>query len=72
MGVHGGLRLYQWIALASVIAGALIMTVKTDLVTPAPEPTMLAVWCAIGVGALTAFALGVDFPGSNKRFSRLV
>jgi phosphatidylglycerol:prolipoprotein diacylglycerol transferase len=66
-----GLRLYQWFALLSVVAGAAVMALRTDARVPAPDPT----WQALGAGVLVAvaygFAMGVDFPGSTWRFSRL-
>jgi len=68
-----GLRLYQWTAMASVVVGA-AMTVLPGPV-PAPEvqvelgPLLAGV---LVVGFFSFFAMGVDFPKSNRRFSRLV
>jgi hypothetical protein len=41
---------------------------------PAPSPTLdgISVPGALAWGAAIGLALGVDFPGSTRRFSRLV
>ncbi len=68
----GGLRVYQWLAMLSVIAGAAMMAVGN---TPAPKPAMLSGsgWLAAAlVGVITYVAYGVDFPRLNARFARLV
>jgi membrane-associated phospholipid phosphatase len=64
------LRLYQWIAIATVLAGIAITTVPSG---PAPAPqfywgVLIPATC---FGLATAFAMGVDFPESNRRFARL-
>jgi prolipoprotein diacylglyceryltransferase len=68
----GGLRLYQWLAIAFVLAGAGITTVGGS---PAPPPSGLSgatwIWLVL-LGLVTYAAYGVDFPRSNRRFSRLV
>jgi len=67
-----GLRLYQWLAIAFVVAGAGVTALAGP---PSPRPV------APGIDSLPALALvtvityvtyGVDFPGANWRFSRLV
>lgn len=65
-----GLRLYQWIALGTVIVGAAL----TSLASPRPPsltftPEGLAL--AASFGLVAAAALGVDFPESNKALARL-
>lgn len=69
--VHRSLRLYQWVALCSVALGAGLTTLTQAPLTGSATPFLAAVVpsfvCALMVGA----ALGVDFPGSNARFSRL-
>lgn len=66
-----GLRLYQWIAIITVLAGAMVTTC-----TNAPVPTRpqfdssllpLPLLCALAAW----FVTGVDFPESNRRFARL-
>lgn len=68
----GGLHLYQWLAIAQAAIG-----VFTTMVTDAPrapdfELTWPPVWAALFAFVVAAAALGMDFPRSNKRFSRLV
>jgi len=64
------LRLYQWIAIATVLAGIAITTVPTGP-APAPEFHWGLLIPAACFGLATAFAMGVDFPESNRRFARL-
>lgn len=66
-----GLRFYQWIAVFTVVAGAIITCVKTPGAPPIPRPELLTLALAAGFGVLTWGALGVDFPRSNRRFARL-
>ena len=70
--IVGGLRLYQWTAVASVVVGAVLTTLSTSSVIPDWQFSWTAVGAAAGFGLVTWFALGVDFPGSNRRFARLV
>jgi protein-S-isoprenylcysteine O-methyltransferase Ste14 len=66
----GGLRLYQWIAALSVVAGAVVTCMRS---TPAPALTPSAggfLWAAV-FGLAAGAALGVDFPESDKPFARL-
>jgi prolipoprotein diacylglyceryltransferase len=70
--VWAGFRLYQWLAIGFVVAGAWISALGW---TPAPAPTLptpgdLAAITAFGVFAYIAY--GVDFPTLKARFSRLV
>jgi prolipoprotein diacylglyceryltransferase/membrane-associated phospholipid phosphatase/protein-S-isoprenylcysteine O-methyltransferase Ste14 len=69
--VAAGLRLYQWVAAGTVVLGAVFTTIGA---VPAPSPRLGAegALAAIGFGLLTAAALGVDFPRSNRRFARLI
>ena len=69
--VLGKLRLYQLMAIASVLCGAAMTTIQTLTVLPAPEFSWSAIVSAALFGAITAVALGVDFPESNRRFARL-
>jgi protein-S-isoprenylcysteine O-methyltransferase Ste14 len=68
----GGLRLYQWLAMAFVLAGGALSAVAGP---PAPAPEALPLVAFPVLAALTLhtwFVYGVDFPNSNRRFSRLV
>jgi membrane-associated phospholipid phosphatase/protein-S-isoprenylcysteine O-methyltransferase Ste14 len=69
--IYGGLRLYQWMAILSVISGMLATTVGGTLSTPEPEFNWASIIAAAFFGVLTSCALGLDFPESNKRFARL-
>lgn len=70
--VYRGLKLYQWLSLASIVAGMII--------TCLPGPTVLPVYwrfdlalasVSLTCGMLAAFAMGMDFPTSTRRFARL-
>jgi hypothetical protein len=70
--VIGGLRVYQWLAVISAVAGAAVTTLgggTAGTVSLVPAPAVIGF--AVLFGALTAFAMGVDFPGSPRRFARL-
>jgi prolipoprotein diacylglyceryltransferase/protein-S-isoprenylcysteine O-methyltransferase Ste14 len=69
--IFGGLRLYQWIAILSVVAGAALTAVPATGAAPAPQFSWESLIAGFGFGLFTWFALGVDFPDSNKRFARL-
>jgi protein-S-isoprenylcysteine O-methyltransferase Ste14 len=68
--VHFGLRLYQWLAVASIVSGAIITTLPTPSV-PGFHMYTGAIWTALGCGLGGWFVSGVDFPESNRRFARL-
>jgi prolipoprotein diacylglyceryltransferase/protein-S-isoprenylcysteine O-methyltransferase Ste14 len=68
----GGLRLYQWLAIACVVAGAVITTVG-GAAAPRPVAVPVDLWASlVAFGAITYAAYGIDFPRSSRRFSRLV
>ncbi|MEP6260362.1 MAG: prolipoprotein diacylglyceryl transferase family protein [Gillisia sp.] len=67
-----GLRLYQWMAILSLLVGILITTVHIEVLTITATFGWDTVVSAMIGGLFTAFAMGVDFPESNARFSRLV
>jgi protein-S-isoprenylcysteine O-methyltransferase Ste14 len=70
--VLGGLRIYQWLAIASVAAGMLVTTIPAGSPAAGFSPPTAALWgVATLLGLLTGVAMGVDFPNSNRRFSRL-
>lgn len=70
--ILGRLRLYQLMAILSVIAGAILTSIRTDVPTLQLSFDFVTAISAAGFGLVTWFALGVDFPSSNKRFARLV
>ncbi len=70
--VVGGLHVYHWFALLGFMIGAVATTLAG---MPPAEPfggggtgTLIG---ALAFGALAGFAMGVDFPRSDRRFSRL-
>jgi len=66
-----GLRLYQWIAVLTVVAGAAITTVNGPSLPPISALRPGSVLLAIGCAAVAWFVTGVDFPESSRRFARL-
>ena len=66
-----GLRLYQWIATLSVVAGGILTSLPLHGAAPAPSFSAEVVWIALGIGVVCGAAMGVDVPGSGRRFSRL-
>jgi prolipoprotein diacylglyceryltransferase/protein-S-isoprenylcysteine O-methyltransferase Ste14 len=69
--VLAGLRLYQWAAIASALAGVLLTALGTSEPLPAPSLDWRTLATAAGFGLVSAVAAGVDFPESSRRFSRL-
>ncbi len=69
--IVAGLRLYQWFAIASTVAGAVVTVLPGGDSAPEADPGWLSPAVGLGVGLLYWFAMGVDFPASNRRFSRL-
>jgi prolipoprotein diacylglyceryltransferase len=69
--IYGGLRLYQWMAILSVVSGAIATMVADTPRTPLPELNWASIIAAACFGVLTSCALGLDFPESNRRFARL-
>jgi hypothetical protein len=68
----GGLRLYQWLAIVFVAAGAVASAIGgASAPQPSAVPTDLWPWLGL-LGVITYAAYGMDFPRSNSRFSRLV
>lgn len=70
--ILGKLRLYQLMAVLSVVAGASLTTVRSAAITSGFGVNSATVIAAVAFGLITWFAQGVDFPNSNKRFARLV
>ena len=67
----GGLAIYQWLALLFVVGGAVAMSVPTPVAPSVAGAAVSPLWYAVPFGLLVWFAMGVDFPESNRRFSRL-
>jgi prolipoprotein diacylglyceryltransferase len=68
--VFAGLRMYQWIAIGTIVAGAAITTIPTAG-APSGQWTVTGLPVAALFGAIAALALGFDAPESNRRFGRL-
>ena len=69
--VIGGLRFYQWMAIASVIAGAALTAIPSPEAPPMQGLSILSLLVALFSGCVAYFAYGADFPRSNRRFARL-
>ncbi len=67
-----GLRLYQWTAIATVLIGIALTMLPTVRAHTDPGFSWHIFVAALAGGLFTFAAMGVDFPFSNKRFSRLV
>jgi len=65
-----GMRIYQWIAIVNITAGAVFTTIPHTRVLSF-EPNYASLVYALVIGILVTFASGVDFPESNRRFARL-
>jgi prolipoprotein diacylglyceryltransferase len=66
-----GLRLYQWIAVITVVAGAIVTSVRTAPMTQTFHFHFSSLAVAAGCGAVAWFVTGIDFPESSWRFARL-
>jgi protein-S-isoprenylcysteine O-methyltransferase Ste14 len=69
--IRAGLSIYQWLAIAGVLIGILVTMIDNAPSAPAPQLTWPSILLAFAFGWLALFALGVDFPNSNRRFARL-
>lgn len=70
--VVAGLRAYQWFAVVSVLAGIGVTMVPMPPSAAGfqvPTPALIA-WTVV-MFLVFAVAMGLDFPGSDRRFSRL-
>jgi prolipoprotein diacylglyceryltransferase len=67
-----GLPIYQWLSVLGAVAGAVVMALPAaPAIVPAAPPGPWVVTAAIAFGTVCWFAMGVDFPESNRRFARL-
>ncbi|WP_053991648.1 prolipoprotein diacylglyceryl transferase family protein [Mangrovimonas sp. TPBH4] len=67
-----GLRLYQWTAILSVLVGIFMTFIHIEIVSIPSHFGWQTILSATIGGLFTTFAMGIDFPYSNTRFSRLV
>lgn len=69
--ILGQLRLYQALAIGSVLLGAIVTCIDPKISFLPLQLDWATPPAALLFGILTWFAMGVDFPESNRRFSRL-
>jgi len=69
--VIAGLRLYQWMSVAGVVAGAVVTTMSSAPAPPISGLSSTSIAIAIAFGTAAYFAYGADLPESNRRFARL-
>jgi protein-S-isoprenylcysteine O-methyltransferase Ste14 len=65
-----GLRLYQWLAIISIVGGAAITCIRSSEILGVHFNSDAIIVAAIAA-VISTMAYGMDFPGSNKRFARL-
>jgi hypothetical protein len=70
--LFAGLRFYQWIAILSVVAGMIFTALPghTHVVFNPYFSFELILTIIVG-GIIWAFGMGMDFPSSDIRYSRL-
>ena len=66
-----GLPLYQWLAIASVVLGMLLIPLPGQSLAPLHAPTYWLLVSSLLWALVCCFAMSVDFPNSNRRYSRL-
>jgi prolipoprotein diacylglyceryltransferase len=66
-----GLHLYQWIAILTFVAGAVLTCVHGPAMPHGFDLGISSILVATGCGAVAWFVTGVDFPESSRRFARL-
>ncbi len=69
--VYARLSIYQWIAVAVALGGIVLSMMPSPSLVEGLAWRAEALPPALLLGGLTAFALGMDFPESNRRMSRL-
>jgi prolipoprotein diacylglyceryltransferase len=67
-----GLRIYQWLAVLTLLIGVVCTVLPSEPAQSGFEaPSAMLVVTAVVMAVIAGTAMGVDFPGSNRRFSRL-
>jgi protein-S-isoprenylcysteine O-methyltransferase Ste14 len=69
--VFGGLRLYQWLSIAFIVAGAIVTTLGATRPPDVSDFDVRALPAVLAMGLLGYAAFAADFPRSAVRFSRL-
>jgi prolipoprotein diacylglyceryltransferase len=67
----GGLRLYQWMAIASAVGGAVLTAAGPSPAVAVHAPGREVAGVALLAFVVTGAAMGVDLPASRRRLSRL-
>lgn len=70
--VWKGLRLYQWASIFTILAGMYFCILPQPIVIHQPSIDWSILIASLFGGLFVLFAMGIDFPGSDRRFSRLV
>ena len=65
-----GLHLYQWLAVGTVITGAILSTMRSQG-APALMPSAQGALCALAFAIVSGAAMGIDFPETNRLLARL-
>jgi tetrahydromethanopterin S-methyltransferase subunit E len=66
-----GLHLYQWIAILTFVAGAVVTCIQGPVMPHCFDLRISSILAGIGCGAVAWFVTGMDFPESSRRFARL-
>jgi hypothetical protein len=70
--VVGGLRIYQWLAILSLAAGAVLTTLPSGAAPGLPPVLDVRVLVgALGFGVACGLAMGADVPSGTGRYTRL-
>ena len=70
--VFGGLKIYQWISILLLVVGSILTMIPSEPISLVGAGTNQMTWIiAIIFGVVSGAAMGVDFPDSNRRFTRL-
>lgn len=69
--IYAGLRLYQWIALGTIVAGMTVSVIASPTVSINGTLSAGGIALAISIALITGAAMGVDSPEGTSRFSRL-
>ncbi|MBI5767025.1 MAG: prolipoprotein diacylglyceryl transferase [Verrucomicrobia bacterium] len=67
----GGLHIYQWLAIGCLLAGIAVSTLPAPTPPPWSGVGLAPLAYALPIGAVVWFCMGVDFPASQRRMSRL-
>jgi protein-S-isoprenylcysteine O-methyltransferase Ste14 len=69
--VVAGMRLYQWMSIGNVVAGAFLMAIPSAAAPSAQPLSAGSIAVAVAAFVVSYFIYGADLPESNRRFARL-